>query len=58
MGEILGIFDDSLSNWDIASWFIGLNRFLDDQVPKDLLASDPDWVIAAVKDEVEEIQHG
>lgn len=58
VGEIIGIFSDSLSSWGIASWFIGLNSFLDDQAPKDLLASDPDWVIAAAKDEVEEIQHG
>lgn len=58
VGEILGIFSDSLSRWGIASWFIGLNSFLDDQAPKDLLAFDPDWVIAAAKDEVEEIQRG
>lgn len=58
VGEILGIFNDSLSSWGIASWFIGLNSFLDDQAPKDLLASDPAWVIAAAKDEVEEFQHG
>ena len=58
VGKILGVFGDSLSSWGIASWFISLNSFLDDQAPKDLLASDPDWVIAAAKDEVEEIQHG
>jgi hypothetical protein len=56
--EVLGIFGDSQSSWGIASWFIGLNSFLDDQAPKDLLASNPDWVTAAAKDEVKEIQHG
>ena len=58
VGEILEIFGDSLSSWGLASWFIGLNSFLNDQAPKDLLASDPAWVIAAAKDEVEDIQHG
>lgn len=58
VGEILGVFGDALSSWGIASWFIGMNSFLDDQAPKDLLASDPNWVIATAKDEVEEIQRG
>jgi hypothetical protein len=48
--EILRIFGDSLSGWGIASWFIGLNSFLDDQAPKDLLASDPQWTIGAARD--------
>ncbi len=58
VGKILGVFGDSLSSWGVASWFIGLNSFLGDQAPKDLLASDPDWVIAAAKDEMEGIHHG
>ena len=58
VGAILEIFGDSLSSWGLASWFIGLNSFLNDQAPKDLLASDPAWVIAAAKDEIEDIQHG
>jgi hypothetical protein len=36
----------------MASWFIGLNSFLDDQRPADLLASEPEWVIEAAQDEV------
>ena len=55
--EILRIFGDSLSGWGIASWFIGLNSFLDDQSPKDLLASDPQWTIGAARDAVGEMSH-
>jgi hypothetical protein len=41
-----------------AFWFAGLSSYLDDRRPQDLLASDPDLVIAAAKDEVEGVQHG
>lgn len=40
------------NSWGMASWFLGLNNFLDDQRPTDLLASDPEWVIEAAQDEV------
>lgn len=39
--------------WALAAWFIGLNSFLDDQRPLDLLALDPEWVIEAARDSVE-----
>ena len=32
---------------------MGLNSFLDDQRPQDLLSLDPDWVIDAARDAVE-----
>ena len=38
------------NDWAVATWFIGLSSFMDDQRPKDLLASDPEWVIEAAKD--------
>lgn len=40
--------------WRLASWFVGLNSFLDDQRPMDLLAEDPEWVIDAARDEAAE----
>jgi hypothetical protein len=43
--------------WGLASWFIGLNSFLDDQRPADLLASDQEWMIEAAQDEVNESTH-
>ena len=43
------------SNGGIASWFRGLNSFLDDQTPESLLYTDPDWVIDAARDTAAEM---
>jgi hypothetical protein len=41
------------NSWAMASWFVGVNSFLNDQRPADLLASDPEWVTEAAQDEVD-----
>jgi hypothetical protein len=41
----------------LAFWFAGLNSFLDDERPQDVLASDPESAIAAAKDEMAELHH-
>ena len=56
--KVLQIFGDKLSRWAIAGWFIAACSYLDDQFPKDLLGEDPDWVVAAARDEIDEISHG
>ena len=53
--RILEIFGDKLSRWAIASWFIADCSYLDDQSPKHVLQADPDWVIDAARDEMEEV---
>ena len=58
MAEILNIFGDAKDGWGLAFWFAGLNSFLDDERPQDVLATDPEQVIAAAKDEMAEIEHG
>jgi hypothetical protein len=58
MAEILKIFGDAKDGWGLAFWFRALNSFLDDERPQDVLASDPERVIAAAEDEVAEYQHG
>jgi hypothetical protein len=58
VAKVLHVFGTAKTGWGIAFWFAGLNNFLDDRRPQDLLASDPDIVIAAAKDEVEGVQHG
>ena len=58
LAEVLRIFGETKTGWGIAFWFAGLNSFLDDRRPQDLLRSEPELVIAAAKDEVEGIQHG
>lgn len=50
---LTGVFDRERNPWAIVSWFLGVNSFLDDQRPADLLASDPDWVTEAARDEVD-----
>jgi hypothetical protein len=56
--QILQIFGGKLSRWGIAAWFIAACSYLDDQSPKDVLEEEPDWVIAAARDEIEEVSHG
>jgi hypothetical protein len=58
LSEVLDVFHGMRSEWSIAFWFAGLNSFLNDQRPQDLLACKPESVIAAARDEVEGLQHG
>ena len=58
MAQILKIFGDAKDGWGLAFWFAALNSFLDDERPQDVLATDPERVIAAAEDEVAEYQHG
>ena len=58
LAEILDVFHDERDGWGIAFWFAGLNSFLDDQRPQDLLAGEPELVIAAARDEMEGLKHG
>ncbi len=57
VGRILRIFGPAISSWAVASWFNSLNSFLDDRRPKDMLATEPDLVIAAAQDQVDELNH-
>jgi len=58
VGEVLDAFQDTKSGWGLAFWFAGLNSFLNDQRPQDLLATKPALVISAAKDAMAELQHG
>ena len=58
VAELLRIFGDAKDGWGLAFWFAALNSFLDDERPQDVLAVDPDRVIAAAKDEKAGLQHG
>jgi hypothetical protein len=58
VAEVLSIFGDSKDGWGLAFWFAGLNSFLDDERPQDLLASAPEQVLAAARDEMTEVQLG
>ena len=55
--QILSRILNRESSWGLASWFLGLNSFLDGQRPADLLASEPEWVVEAAQDEVNETMY-
>jgi hypothetical protein len=58
LSEVLAVFHGMRSGWSNAFWFAGVNSFLDDGRPQDLLASKPEMVIAAARDEMKGLQHG
>lgn len=58
LAEIIKIFGKKKTGWGLSYWFEGVNSFLDDQKPKDLLATDPKDVIAAARDETEDFPNG
>jgi hypothetical protein len=58
LAEVIDIFREKRTGWGLAYWFEGMNSFLDDRKPKDLLATDPKSVIAAARDEAEDFPNG
>jgi hypothetical protein len=56
--SILKRFKGEMVEWDIAIWFVSVNSFLGGKMPKDLLLSAPNDVLAAAKDELAGILHG
>lgn len=58
MSKIIGIFKDDKSGWGMAFWFQSANSYLDGLKPQDLIVTDPDLVIDAALDELQEIMHG
>lgn len=58
IAEIIDIFEGEKDSWGMAFWFQSDNSWLGGLKPQDLLASDPQSVIAAARHEVEEPVHG
>lgn len=58
MARILDTFADSKDGWGLSYWFMSANSFLGGKRPRDLLASEPERVIAAAADEREGVLHG
>lgn len=54
---ILELFGDRKDGWGIAYWFSSVNSHLGGKRPQDLLASEPDRVLAAAQQEVAEVAH-
>ena len=58
MAKVIGAFGDSKDPWGLAYWFSSANSFLGGKRPQDVLAKQPDRVIAAAADEQEAVEHG
>ncbi len=58
MAQILKVFGDRKDSWGVAYWFLSANGFLGGERPQDVLATEPQRVIDAAEDEVQEITHG
>ncbi len=58
LAKVIEAFGGHKDGWGMAYWFQSDNGFLGGQRPQDLLASEPDRVIEAARDEVQDIAHG
>ncbi|MBW7925685.1 MAG: hypothetical protein H3C59_13220 [Burkholderiaceae bacterium] len=58
MKSVLEIFGDDKDAWGLAYWFGSANSFLGGRRPQDLLATEPEQVIAAARDETQDVVHG
>jgi len=58
VADVIGILAGHKDGWGMAYWFQSVNGFLGGKRPQDLLATDPDRVIAAARDEVLGVLHG
>lgn len=56
--SILEIIADAKDGWGLAYWFRSSSSFLGGRRPQDVLAADPELVIAAARDEMEDVSHG
>jgi hypothetical protein len=58
LSKVIDVFDETKDGWGLAYWFRSDNSFLGGKRPQDLLATEPERVIAAAEDELQEIAHG
>ena len=58
MAAVIKVLGGSKDCWGLAYWFASANSFLGGARPQDVLAKQPDRVIAAATDEQEGIVHG
>ena len=58
MAEIMTIFSGHKNGWGMAFWFMSANGFLGGVTPKSIVATEPERVAAAARDEIEGVVHG
>jgi hypothetical protein len=55
LADVIKVFGKKKDAWGLAYWFASVNSFLGGSRPQDLLANNPDQVIMAARDEVDEL---
>lgn len=58
LADVIAVFNGHKDSWGMAFWFQSANSFLGGKRPQDLLASQPEQVIEAARDEVQGVVHG
>ncbi|WP_249894564.1 hypothetical protein M1E08_10580 [Erwinia sp. PK3-005] len=58
LAHVIEVFESHKDSWGMAFWFLSANSFLGGKRPQDMLATQPEQVIAAARDEVQGIEHG
>lgn len=58
LAQVIKAFGAAKDGWGLSYWFMSVNSYLGGKTPRDLLASDPERVIAAAADECEGVLHG
>ncbi|MCL4182326.1 MAG: hypothetical protein KJ011_02655 [Burkholderiaceae bacterium] len=58
MKRVLEVFGDNKDGWGLAYWFASVNSLLGGRRPQDVLATEPERVIAAAQDEIQDVVHG
>lgn len=57
LGKVLAAFGRKKDAWGLAYWFASVNSYLGGKRPQDLLADQPDRVLAAAADEIAGVLH-
>ncbi|TVR67842.1 MAG: DUF2384 domain-containing protein [Candidatus Competibacteraceae bacterium] len=58
LAKVIEVFVGHKDGWGMAYWFRSPNSFLGGKRPQDVLGTQPERVIEAARDEVQEIAHG
>ncbi|MER8955820.1 hypothetical protein NKH98_24450 [Mesorhizobium sp. M0833] len=58
LAKVLSVLHRKKDDWGLAYWFASVNSFLGGKRPQDVLASDPERVLAAAEDELVGAPHG
>ncbi|WP_069268955.1 hypothetical protein [Paraburkholderia nodosa] len=58
LARVLHVFGETKDGWRLAFWFASVNSWLDGRRPLDLLAAEPERVIAAAHEEARGVPYG